>query len=280
MRAIAIFSTAAVTAALLAASCGQDETDSSTTGGTTTSAGGSGGTTTSAGGSGGSGGSGGADDTFAFLYDPNDAGGQLSCNGAVVAKPPGQPATCKFDDSGKLTVAREGWKDGFAVLSKESHIVGNCRGSLVPSAPRTYDALPDCVLVDEWFTDLPWHQKLSTVHSNLIDVPFVLPFDALRFDDLGDGKNCKSAATPTAKARCMLRYGIVNVTAMHRTDRLYAPGEAPAGQDCNGSDCVETKFAIQRFHTLTDKAPGYEADVVRNNPAAGAQSIGFAINVR
>jgi hypothetical protein len=71
------------------------------------------------------------------------------------------------------------------------------------------------ILVDEWYTDLPWHQKLSTLDSNLIDVPFVLPFEALP-KEYRDRKNC--AAEP---ARCMLRYGVFDVMGMHRTDTVY-----------------------------------------------------------
>jgi hypothetical protein len=71
------------------------------------------------------------------------------------------------------------------------------------------------ILVDEWYTDLPWHQKLSTLDSNLIDVPFVLPFEALP-KEYRDRKDC--AADP---ARCMLRYGIVDVIGMHRTGTVY-----------------------------------------------------------
>ncbi len=282
MRTIAAFLTAAATAALIAASCSHGQTNDSATSdtsGSTTSAGGSGGS----GGSGGFGGSGGSADTcktITLLYAPNDAGAPPTCT----------PAPCgSFDDSGHLKVTRDSWKGGDATLGKQSHITGDCRGSVVPTAPCTYQLLPNCVLVDEWITDLPWHQKLSTVHSNLIDVPFVLPFAALDFKSLAkDPMGCKSAATDTDKARCMLRYGVVNVMAFHRTDTFYPywPAQAPPGQVCGTGDCVQTKLEIQRFHSLSDNDPGYEPDVIRNNryaymyagkPAA-VPSLGFAVS--
>lgn len=126
-------------------------------------------------------------------------------------------------------------------------------------------------LVDEWFSDLPWHQKLSTLHSNLIDIPFVLPHAAISSDF------CPRDATPTAKARCMLRYGIVNVMAMHRTDTLYQPGEAPEGQDCERDDCVEMRFEFQRLHTQTDDPRGHAPDIVTNDTHQEIPSLGFAI---
>lgn len=91
------------------------------------------------------------------------------------------------------------------------------------SPPNSYtrrDATGE-VLVEDWYTDVPWHQKLSTKDSNLIDTPFLLPFAAIP-ENL-----CPSADSPVAKSRCMLRYGIVNVMSMRRTDTLYNPGEAP-----------------------------------------------------
>ena len=127
---------------------------------------------------------------------------------------------------------------------------------------------PPTVLVEEFYTDIPWHQKLSTKDSNLIDIPMVMPFDAIAFKDA----KCKAAnMTAKEKARCMLQYGIVNVMGMERTDTLYDSGKAPANCPDTNKDCVEVKLKVQRFHSNTTNSEGYEADEIRNNP-------GMAIN--
>ncbi len=224
-----------------------------------------------------------------FYYDPKE--GKLTCNGTE--KEEKVPTSCPFDEAGSLRISRTGWQGGTALLTENGNITGGCRESLIPGAKDEYNLVNVCRpndggarqdatgkrLVDEWFTDLPWHQKLSTLHSNLIDIPFVMPFDAL------PREVCPSAVTPTEKARCMLQYGIVNVMAMHRTDTLYKPGETPEGQDCQGNACVEVKLEVQRVHTLTDDPLGYDADIIRNNaysygdPKAPTRvpSLGFAI---
>jgi hypothetical protein len=211
-----------------------------------------------------------------FFYDAAPAsGGQLFCNG--IAQEGSGPTSCPLGPGG-LSISRERWEGNVALLAENGEITGACGGSIVidNNFANSYQLSPQCIklaakdpeprqdatgelLVDEWFTDLPWHQKLSTLDSNVIDVPFVLPFAAL------PQTACPAATTPTEKARCMLRYGIVNVMAMHRTDTRYKAGEADSAQDCSADDCVEVKFEVQRFHTLTDNTKGYAADPIRNN---------------
>ncbi len=234
-----------------------------------------------------------------FFYDArSEHGGKLLCNGIVQTTV--VPTSCSMATGG-LNISREGWGGKGALIAANGDITGACGGSVVvePSAKNAYQLTPTCskaipkdpdprqdatgeLLVDEWFTDLPWHQKLSTLDSNVIDVPFVLPFAAL------PQTACPAATTPTDKARCMLRYGIVNVMAMHRTDTRYKAGEADKAQDCGNNQCVEVKFEVQRLHTLTNDPRGYAADIIRNNayeypnptnPATNIRvpSLGFAI---
>src|SRR5262249_16446605 len=132
-----------------------------------------------------------------FFYD-DDADNSLTCNGTELANQ--HPTICQFDSSRQLTITRKKW-GGDAVLSRGASkisITGPCNGSLLPSptTPGDYNLTPDCAapastptpaptrqpatgknLVDEWFTDLPWNQKLSTVDSNLINAPFVMPWE-------------------------------------------------------------------------------------------------------
>jgi hypothetical protein len=233
--------------------------------------------------------------TVQFHYDPNDGGGALTCNGKQMGKP---PIDCNYDASGKLHIERANW-GGEALLEKDSPITGDCAKSLI-GKNDSYNLTPNClpgsgntgnntstikkatgaVILDEWYTDLPWNQKLSTKDSNLIKAPFVLPYAAL------DPSLCR-ANSPIEKSRCMLQYGIVNVMAMHRTDTLYNSGEAPKGQDCDDNNCVEVKIRIQRLHTNTRDQEGYAADIVRNNPhthnspelnGGVVPSLGFAVN--
>ena len=235
----------------------------------------------------------------AFHFDPNDGGGALYCNNLEKDKPvPEEPAPftgifkCSFNGNGDITIERANWggpavlpqddniTGSMAVLREDDTITGSCVGSVRPTENVKDDYVldPGCLrlppppriaanggtFVDEWFTDIPWHQKLSTKDSNLIDVPFVLPFEALEFPA---NASCPSDAPAIVKSRCMLRYGIVNVMGMHRTDTLYQPDEAAhaTDQDCQNSQCVEVKLKVQRFHTLTDHPDGYEADIITNN---------------
>jgi CxxC motif-containing protein (DUF1111 family) len=229
----------------------------------------------------------GANEMARFFYPLND-GGPLTCNGQpAIGTGPNMdqvPFMCTFSNSGELVIGLENWGwEGTATLAltdtePEPTVTGFCAGSVRRDENNLteyqYQLTPVCLpkdeppraatgelLVDEWYTDLPWHQKLSTLDSNLIDVPFVLPYEALSttYQD-----KCQSAGED--KARCMLRYGIVDVMGVHRTDRVYKPGEALTLNDCQSErPCVEVKLDIQRFHTQTDDPAGYEADEIRNN---------------
>lgn len=180
---------------------------------------------------------------------------------------------CQYDESGKLLLSRNSWNNRNALLIKGKTITGQCAGSFLPSThtPPEYNIVYNCKslyskpiaatgdkLVTEWYADLPWHQKLSTKDSNLIDTPFVLPYAAL-LPDLCKIKINNEIDEP----RCMLRYGVLNIMAMQRTDTLYNKGEAPTDENC--TDCVEVKIRIQRVNTLVDNVQGYQADTVRNN---------------
>ncbi|MGB5832939.1 MAG: di-heme oxidoredictase family protein [Thiohalocapsa sp.] len=126
-------------------------------------------------------------------------------------------------------------------------------------------------LLEEWYSDLPWNQKLSTKDSNLINVPFVLPCEALPQEyrskyGISSQEECKDKTRRLQAARAMLDYGIVDVMGVYRTDTIYKAGEGPTPDQCQGDrPCVELKLQIQRFHTQTDNDDGYEADVIENN---------------
>ena len=237
-----------------------------------------------------------------FFFPEKDAKGtalSLICNGETFKTSPGN---CPPDDQGRILLGLSSW-DGATTLFTRTNGIGDtftgfCNKSWAPDqnqptayqldaacSPGRVDATGD-KLVDEWFSDLPWHQKLSTRDSNLIDIPFVLAPAAISQDF------CPSSLDATAMARCVLRYGIVNVMAMHRTDTLYLPGEVPKFpflENCQDGQCVEMKFDIHRFHTQTKDPSGYAADIVTNDsyeivtnfPKSGDSitfpALGFAI---
>ncbi|MGV6827491.1 MAG: hypothetical protein ACWA5Q_11000 [bacterium] len=243
-----------------------------------------------------------------FFYNPSDQGGPLTCN--EVLQDTKSPSKCEFDANDTLSITREGWGGASAVITFHEQpdgidncdkvaesgacakVAGDCAKSLIKSGiPDAYDLISSClpgagrgprqdatgeVLLNEWFADLPWHQKLSTLDSNVIETPFVLPFEAIPPD------LCPSVLVDAERARCMLRYGIVNVMAMHRTDTMYRKGETNTQQDCVNEDCVEVKLRIQRFNTQTKESPGYQPDIVKNNTYkhpdnSEIPSLGFAI---
>lgn len=203
----------------------------------------------------------------------------------------GGSATCS-SDTNEISVSLDSWGGKGSTLTLNSAntppiaITGDCVKSWIrnDSSDTKFNITDDCQagpppplpitangtkLFDEWYADLPWHQKLSTKDSNLIDIPFVLPVKAI--------KDCHGLDA----AHCMLTYGIVNVIAMHRFDQLYSPGDVPSEYDPNCSDgkCVQVKLDIQRVHSTGETT--YAADPVTNNTVNGAYGIifstGFAI---
>jgi CxxC motif-containing protein (DUF1111 family) len=101
-------------------------------------------------------------------------------------------------------------------------------------------------VVTEWYSDVPWHQKLGTYVGNEINEPLVLPYEALGTDDK---KFCADHGLTRPEA-CMLEVGIVNVLATLRTDSLY-DGEKDAkiltAKECHRDStlpCIEVKLEL------------------------------------
>ncbi|PZN80518.1 MAG: hypothetical protein DM484_09845 [Candidatus Methylumidiphilus alinenensis] len=202
----------------------------------------------------------------------------------------GNPTTCSFTNN-KIVVSSDSWGGHASTFTltgtnpPKVDISGDCQQSWNQGSPMNFNLSPVCLpkpidtpptangelLVDEWFTDLPWHQKLSTKDSNLIDVPFVMPYAAINKAAV-DTDYCNQS-----HARCMLRYGIVNVMTMHRTDTLYLPSDIPPSynQDCSDGKCVQVKLDIQRIHSTDTNS--YAADQAKNNTHDNIASLGFAI---
>ena len=75
--------------------------------------------------------------------------------------------------------------------------------------------------VDEWYSDLPWHQKLGTFAGNEIDEALVLPYEAL-----GEKERAACTSRKLTPSACMIEYGINNILGTLRTDTLYSPHDA------------------------------------------------------
>jgi hypothetical protein len=73
-------------------------------------------------------------------------------------------------------------------------------------------------VLTEWYSDIPWHQKLGTYAGNEIDEALVLPYDAL-----GDPEKAYCTNNKLTPEDCMIEAGINNVLGISRTDALYNP---------------------------------------------------------
>ena len=114
-------------------------------------------------------------------------------------------------------------------------------------------AVPSVAVIDEWYSDLPWHQKLGTYAGNQIDEPIVLPYLAL---PQADRDFC--TRHNMSNQDCMLEVGVTNILGMQRTDRLYdsttpsTPSrptvkDAPECQDPT-LPCIEVMLTVANYH--------------------------------
>lgn len=105
----------------------------------------------------------------------------------------------------------------------------------------------------EWFTDIPWRQKLGTYTGNKIDVAIVLPYDVLR----PNAKTaCSTAVPPLTEEQCMIEIGVTNIVGTHRIDTKYDPddpsikdakiGDTPYCQD-RTLPCIEVKLEVSNW---------------------------------
>jgi hypothetical protein len=77
--------------------------------------------------------------------------------------------------------------------------------------------------VGEWYSDIPWTQKLGTYRGDEIDEALVLPYEAL-----GDSEKafCKNPSELPKQAACMIEIGVNNILGVYRTDTFYNPSPA------------------------------------------------------
>ena len=120
------------------------------------------------------------------------------------------------------------------------------RGRAASARAPFWPAVDGAPLVQEWYSDIPWHQKLGTFAGNEIDQALILPYDAL-----GDAEKALCAKRRLAPEDCMLELGVNNILGMLRTDTLYAAQDPriQAAKECQDPllPCIEVKLTLSSF---------------------------------
>jgi hypothetical protein len=141
-----------------------------------------------------------------------------------------------------------------------------------PLRPSYWPALNGAPYLTEWFSDLPWTQKLGTYRGNEIDEAYMLPYGALPPQNQ---TYCNNQNPKLSQARCMIETGINSIVGIQRSDTLYKsdnplilaatrcqPNFNPATpcaktlKYCLDSSvpCTEVKLAVSMFWTRSDDA--------------------------
>jgi CxxC motif-containing protein (DUF1111 family) len=111
-----------------------------------------------------------------------------------------------------------------------------------------WPAISGSPVVNEWYSDIPWHQKLGTFAGNEIDEALVLPYEAL-----GDNEKAFCKSNNLTEEHCMLELGINNILGMLRTDTPYDPKDPKiqAASECQDSalPCIEVLLELSSFWT-------------------------------
>ena len=109
-----------------------------------------------------------------------------------------------------------------------------------------WPATEGTAVVNEWYSDIPWHQKLGTYAGNEIDEALVLPYDAL-----GDTEKAFCTTNGLSPEDCMIEVGVNNIIGMLRTDTLYSPQDPmiKAANECQDPTlpCIEVKLQLSSF---------------------------------
>lgn len=95
--------------------------------------------------------------------------------------------------------------------------------------------------VDEWFSDVPWHQKLGTYAGNEILVPLIFPYEVLPAAELA-----YCASRKLSPEDCMIEVGVGNILGYHRIDTLYETGDT-ISKVCKTQACTEVRLEISNF---------------------------------
>jgi len=106
-------------------------------------------------------------------------------------------------------------------------------------------------VVQEWYTDIPWRQKLGTQNGNKIDIAIVLPYDVLRPNAKKACEEAKLKDPTFTEERCMIEIGVTNIVGTLRTDTLYdkADPKIAKAKYCSDGElpCIEVKLQVSNW---------------------------------
>ncbi len=125
--------------------------------------------------------------------------------------------------------------------------------------PDYWPRLNGAATLTEWFSDVPWHQKLGTYVGNEIQVPLILPYELLQPNSperaFCDGRKL----TPEA---CMIETEVVNIMGVHRIETLYDPTDdkiANAAECKAPYQCTEVRLEVS---SLRAQVAGSDVTIV------------------
>jgi CxxC motif-containing protein (DUF1111 family) len=98
----------------------------------------------------------------------------------------------------------------------------------------------------EWYSDLPWNQKLGTYTGNQLDEAIIMPYGAR---PQADRVFCTSKKL--SPADCMIEVGVNNVLGMQRVDTPYAPfPQNKVPDECKDASqpCIEVLLHLSNFY--------------------------------
>jgi CxxC motif-containing protein (DUF1111 family) len=113
--------------------------------------------------------------------------------------------------------------------------------------PSYWPRLKGTFTLSEWYSDVPWHQKLGTYAANEIVVPLIFPYEVLPQAEIDF---CSNRTPPLTEEDCMIETGVANILGYHRFDTLYDPSDeriANAAECKAPNQCIEVRLEVSNF---------------------------------
>ena len=129
----------------------------------------------------------------------------------------------------------------------------------VTQRPTYWPRLDGAAKLTEWFSDIPWHQKLGSYAGNEIVVPLILPYEVLPD---AEKTFCSTRKPPLSAEDCMIETGVINILGMQRIETLYDPtDERIAKADvCKAPyQCTEVRLEVSM---LQARSSGSDVTIV------------------
>ncbi len=114
--------------------------------------------------------------------------------------------------------------------------------------PSYWPRIKGTPTLSEWFSDVPWHQKLGTYAGNEILVPLIFPYEVLPQAEIdycnAPGGDSTRKLSPED---CMIEVGVGNILGYHRIDTLYDPSDSRISAACATQACTEVRLEVSNF---------------------------------